>query len=209
MFILSEKLIFPPIEKAHDDGLLCIGGDLSTDRLIMAYQQGIFPWFSEDDPILWYSPDPRFVLFANKIKISSSMKQVLNKNLFEFRINQNFQNVIRHCRYHKRKGQDGTWITDEMELAYCKLNQLGYVYSFECWYNNELVGGLYGFMLEKVFCGESMFSLKPNASKFVLINLSKYLIEKQIYLIDCQVFTPHLESLGAEMISRSTFKSYL
>jgi leucyl/phenylalanyl-tRNA--protein transferase len=209
MFLLSDKLIFPPIEHAHDDGLLCIGGDLSSSRLLMAYQKGIFPWYSEGEPILWYSPDPRFVLFPEKIKVSKSMKQVLKKGEFVFKINQRFKDVIHHCRMQERKGQDGTWITDEMEQAYTRLHELGFVHSFECYAKGELVGGLYGVLLDRVFCGESMFSLQPNASKFVFIQLCKYLQERNIAIIDCQVYTSHLESLGAEMISRAEFQNYL
>jgi leucyl/phenylalanyl-tRNA---protein transferase len=209
MFLLSAELIFPPIEQAHDDGLLCIGGDLSFDRLLLAYQKGIFPWYSDDDPILWYSPDPRFVLFPEKIKVSKSMKQVLNKGELIFKINHSFKDVIHNCKIQKRKGQDGTWITNEMENAYTKLHELGIAHSFECYVNEALVGGLYGVLLDRVFCGESMFSLQPNTSKFVLIQLCKYLQEKNIAIIDCQIYTPHLESLGAEMISRKDFQRYL
>jgi leucyl/phenylalanyl-tRNA--protein transferase len=205
MHILSDKLYFPPLQEADEDGLLAIGGDLSTERLLLAYSSGIFPWYSDDEPILWWSPNPRFVLFPNELKISKSMKSVLNKQAFTFTINNHFENVLQHCKTVARQGQDGTWITEEILHAYNKLHQLGYAISAEAWQNNKLIGGLYGIKLGNVFFGESMFSLLPNASKFAFIKLVQHLQKQGVVLIDCQIYTEHLESLGARMIERGYF----
>lgn len=205
MFFLSEKIYFPPVESADQDGLLAIGGDLSTERLLLAYRSGIFPWFNEEDPICWWSPDPRFVLFPAEIKISKSMQQVFKKDLFQFKINTAFEEVISHCQQVYREGQDGTWITDQMKNAYISLHQQGYAHSAEAWMNNKLVGGLYGIRLGNIFFGESMFSDESNASKFAFINFVQYLQKNNVQLIDCQLHTHHLESLGARMISRADF----
>jgi leucyl/phenylalanyl-tRNA--protein transferase len=209
MFILTEELLFPPIEMADDNGFLAIGGDLSAERLLLAYRSGIFPWFSDEDPICWWSPDPRFVLFPEELKVSKSMLQVIKKNQFEFSINKAFAEVISNCKNVYREGQAGTWISDEMKEAYINLHQLGYAHSAEAWSNGELVGGLYGIRLGKVFFGESMFSLRSNASKFAFINYVQLLQKENVQLIDCQLHTPHLESLGARMIERKAFKEYL
>lgn len=209
LFLLDHKLIFPPTHQAHDDGLLCIGGDLSVERLLLAYQQGIFPWYNEGEPICWYSPDPRFVLFPDQLYVSKSMEKIIRQNNFTWSLNQHTNEVIKRCRYQNRPGQDGTWLTDEMEAAYNRLHQAGYIISAECFMNDQLVGGLYGVLMNQVFCGESMFSEQSNASKFAFIQLVRYLQQQGIKLIDCQVYTPHLESLGAEMISRSRFESFL
>ncbi len=209
MYILSNDIVFPLVTTANEDGLLAIGGDLSIERLLLAYQSGIFPWYSYGEPIMWYSPNPRFVLFPNELKISKSMQQVLRKNTFTFTINKAFAQVIAHCKNYNRKDQDGTWITNEMEGAYNKLHQLGYAYSAETWCNNQLVGGLYGIKIGNVFCGESMFALQSNASKFAFIKIVQYLQTQSVTLIDCQVYTEHLESLGATMISREVFLEYL
>jgi leucyl/phenylalanyl-tRNA---protein transferase len=208
MMILNEQLKFPPLEAAEADGLLAIGGDLSVERLKLAYHQGIFPWY-EGDTILWWSPDPRFVLFPHELKVSKSMKQVIKANQFRFTLNKAFENVLHQCKINSRKDQDGTWITDEMEVAYNELHKKGMAISAEAWQNDELVGGLYGVLLNNIFCGESMFANKANASKFTFINLVKHLQEKNIQLIDCQVYTEHLESLGARMISRKAYLKYL
>ncbi len=208
MFILNDDLIFPPTNEAFSDGLLCMGGDLSVERLLLAYSKGIFPW-SDGEPILWYSPDPRFVLFPHKLRISKSMKQLIRKNEYTWTFNQCFEEVIRHCRTNNRKDELGTWIDDNVEQAYIKLHQLGHAYSAECWRGNALVGGLYGVRVNTVFCGESMFSLDPNASKFAFIHLVQYLRQQGIGLVDCQVYTKHLDSLGAEMISREEFQTFL
>lgn len=205
MFLLNHRLLFPDVEKADDDGLLAVGGDLSPERLLLAYKNGIFPWFNEDSMILWWSPDPRMVLFPNKIKISKSMAQVIKSNKFRITWNTQFEEVVNACSAIKRKGQAGTWITPEMKSAYLKLHQMGIAKSIEVWENDNLVGGLYGIDLGNVFCGESMFSRKSNASKFAFISLAKELKQKEYKLIDCQVYTAHLESLGAEEIPRKQF----
>ncbi|ASO04354.1 leucyl/phenylalanyl-tRNA--protein transferase [Arenibacter algicola] len=205
MFLLNHRLLFPDVEKADDDGLLAVGGDLSPERLLLAYKNGIFPWFNEDSMILWWSPDPRMVLFPNKIKISKSMAQVIKSNKFRITWNTQFEEVVNACSAIKRKGQAGTWITPEMKSAYLKLHQMGIAKSIEVWENDNLVGGLYGIDLGNVFCGESMFSRKSNASKFAFISLAKELQQKEYKLIDCQVYTAHLESLGAEEIPRKQF----
>lgn len=205
MFLLNHRLLFPDVEKADDDGLLAVGGDLSPERLLLAYKNGIFPWFNEDSMILWWSPDPRMVLFPNKIKISKSMAQVIKSNKFRITWNTQFEEVVNACSAIKRKGQAGTWITPEMKSAYLKLHQMGIAKSIEVWENDNLVGGLYGIDLGNVFCGESMFSRKSNASKFAFISLAKELQQKEYKLIDCQVYTAHLESLGAEEIPRKRF----
>jgi leucyl/phenylalanyl-tRNA--protein transferase len=188
---------------------LAIGSNLNVATLLKAYRNGIFPWFNEGDPICWYHPDPRFVLFPDKIKISHSMRNVLNKHLFRFTFDRNFQEVIRNCRMAKRKDDPGTWITDKIEEAYTRLFNAGFAHSAEAWQHNELVGGLYGVLLGKVFFGESMFANKSNASKFAFIKWVEILKENEIELIDCQVFTPHLESLGAQFISRDDFVGLL
>ncbi|MEQ8420674.1 MAG: leucyl/phenylalanyl-tRNA--protein transferase [Arenibacter algicola] len=205
MFLLNHRLLFPDVEKADDDGLLAVGGDLSPERLLLAYKNGIFPWFNEDSMILWWSPDPRMVLFPNKIKISKSMAQVIKSNKFRITWNTQFEEVVNACSAIKRKGQAGTWITPEMKSAYLKLHQMGIAKSIEVWESDNLVGGLYGIDLGNVFCGESMFSRKSNASKFAFISLAKELQQKEYKLIDCQVYTAHLESLGAEEIPRKQF----
>lgn len=206
IFGLDESLVFPDPNLAEEDGLLAVYGDLSPERLILAYSNGIFPWFNEDSPILWYSPHQRFVLFPDKIKISKSMKQVMRNKKLIVTYNTAFENVIKACADAKREGQDGTWITLEMQEAYTKLYQLGHAHSIEVWNNNELVGGLYGVMVNQVFCGESMFSKISNASKYALIWLCE---NANIKLIDCQIHSNHLEKLGAELISRDEFLGFL
>ncbi len=208
---LTSKLEFPEPSSAFADGLLAFGGDLSTERLLLAYKNGIFPWYSEDEPILWWSPNPRMVLFPEELKVSKSMKQIINKKAFSTSINKNFEAVIDACAKIKRDEQSGTWITPEMKEAYIHLHQKGYAYSVEVWHNNDLVGGLYGIWLKEkqVFCGESMFSKLSNASKYGFIFWVNYLQSYGVRLIDCQVYTPHLESLGAREISREAFLSFL
>lgn len=208
-FILNENLYFPPVSQANKEGFLAFGGDLSTERLLLAYRSGIFPWYNEDEPIIWWSPDPRCVLFTNKLRISKSMQQVIKKGTFRFSMNEAFAQVIKCCQQTKRKDDNGTWLNNEMIEAYNSLHQQGFAYSAECWLGDELVGGLYGIKLENVFCGESMFSLKSNASKFAFIHFVNYLKVEGIEVVDCQISNPHLESLGAEMIPRSQFLSYL
>lgn len=205
MIILNSKLFFPPVDTADEDGILAIGGDLSADRLLLAYRNGIFPWYNDDQPIIWWSPDPRFVLFPNKIKVSKSMEAVIKNNQFKFTINKAFTQVIQHCKNIDRKEQDGTWITSEVENAYTALHLKGFAHSAEAWLNDEIVGGLYGVRIGNIFFGESMFSKMSNASKFAFIQLVKYLQQEGVVLIDCQVYTAHLESLGAGMIDRKDF----
>lgn len=204
LFALEKELYFPPVNLAGPDGLLAIGGDLSPERLLLAYRHGIFPWY-EGEYILWWCPDPRFVLFPAEIKISKSMKSLFSKNAFEFTMNKAFPEVIHQCKKIKRPGQKGTWITDEVEAAYIKMYELGYALSAEVWKDDELVGGVYGIKLGKIFFGESMFARISNASKYAFIKLVESLKAQGIELIDCQVYTEHLESLGARMISRDEF----
>jgi len=209
MFILNKSLYFPPVVTANANGVVALGGDLSTERLLLAYKSGIFPWYSEGYPIAWYSPDPRMVLFPKAIKISKSMRQLLKKNPFKVRFNSAFAKVIHNCKTIKRNGETGTWITNDMEKAYNELHKQGWAKSVEVYRENELVGGLYGIDLGHVFCGESMFSKVSNASKVALIWLADYLDKQNYKLIDCQVYNEHLDSLGAVEISRKEFLSYL
>lgn len=207
MHYLTQELWFPDVHEAAEDGLLAIGGDLSIERLLLAYKSGIFPWFEIDTPVLWWSPDPRFVLFPEKLKVSKSMKQVLRKSGYEVTVNKDFKSVITECSRIKRQGQLGTWITESMFEAYIKLHELGYVKSVEVWDNKKLIGGLYGVDIGNgIFSGESMFALENNASKVAFIS---FIQNTNYKLIDCQVYTNHLESLGAENISRERFLSFL
>lgn len=209
MYYLTKNLFFPSVNQANRDGILAIGGDLSVERLFLAYKSGIFPWFEDGDPIMWWSPNPRMVLFLDELIVSKSMRNILNRNSFTITFNQNFRDVISHCQQVKRDGQNGTWITNDMIEAYCKLNEMGIAKSVEVWQNGELVGGLYGIDLQTIFCGESMFSLVSNASKVAFIALGKQLKEKNYKLLDCQVYNPHLESLGCREIKREEFMEIL
>ncbi len=204
LFALSHELVFPPVELAEPDGLLAMGGDLSTERLLLAYRNGIFPWYEGEIP-LWWCPNPRFVLFPAEMKVSKSMQQLLKKNIFSFSINKDFRSVIESCKSVKRKGQPGTWITEEVEKAFANLHEKGYAHSAEVWLDGELVGGLYGLRMGKIFFGESMFSKASNASKYAFIKYIQHLQSEGVQLVDCQVYTQHLESLGARMIERSQF----
>ena len=206
IFRLNEHLVFPNTELAEPDGLLAVGGDLSSARLILAYENGIFPWYSDDTPILWYSPHERFVLYPDELKISGSMKRVLNSKRFVVTFNEHFDAVIENCSAIDRKDQDGTWITDDMKAAYKQLHCEGLAHSVEVWQDKELVGGMYGIPIGNVFCGESMFSKVSNASKTALITLCK---SGNYKLIDCQVHTGHLESMGARMVSRKEYMAML
>lgn len=206
MYALDEHEVwFPDPRRYHpESGIVAVGGDLSAERLELSYSLGIFPWFNEGEEILWWCPDPRFVLFPKELKVSKSMKKILGDNIFQFSENQNFEAVIRNCSQIHRKGQDGTWITEEIIQAYLDLHKKGIAKSVEVWQNGDLVGGFYGVEVGNIFCGESMFSRVSNASKagfiqFVLENQDKY------QLIDCQVYTVHLESLGAREISKMDF----
>jgi leucyl/phenylalanyl-tRNA--protein transferase len=205
--LLDDEIIFPDAVYADEDGLLAVGGDLSPERLLLAYQSGIFPWFSDDDPILWFAPHERCVVFPEQVKVSKSMSKVLRSGTFCVTRNKAFKQVIENCSSYPRKDQDGTWITNEMQKAYVRLHELGIAHSFEVWDNDEnLVGGLYGIIIGKVFCGESMFSLMTNASKTAFISLCR---TKEFNLIDCQMPNKHLMSLGAEMIGREKYMEIL
>lgn len=208
VYALDRELWFPPVEEAMEDGLLAMGGDISVDRLLLAYKRGIFPWYDGDTP-LWWCPDPRFVLYPSELKVSKSMDTIIRKGAFDFTHNTSFAEVIRNCKTLPRNGQDGTWITDELELALIDLHKLGFAHSAEAWLDGELAGGLYGIRMGNLFFGESMFSKHSNASKFAFIEYVKQLQKEGVYLIDCQVYTPHLESLGAKMISRQAFTDIL
>ncbi|MCC8408442.1 leucyl/phenylalanyl-tRNA--protein transferase [Mucilaginibacter sp. UR6-1] len=206
IFRLDERLLFPDPALAEEDGLLAVGGDLSAERLMLAYQSGIFPWYSDDTPILWYSPHERFVLNPATVAVSKSMRQVLRSGKFRVTFNTAFADVIQACSLIDREGQDGTWITDDMTEAYIRLHELGKAHSVEVWQGDALAGGLYGVEVGKVFCGESMFSKASNASKTALITLCQ---TGKYSLIDCQVYTEHLESMGAGMISRDEYMAAL
>ena len=208
LFTLTSKLVFPPVQLSEPDGLLAVGGDLSPDRLLLAYRNGIFPWY-EGPEILWWCPDPRFVLFPNELQVSKSMQQLLRREAFVFTINEAFEQVITACRSVNRKQQDGTWISGDIVKAYARLHAMGHAHSAEAWQGGELVGGLYGIRIGNVFFGESMFSTASNASKYAFIRYVQYLKEQNVILIDCQVYTQHLESLGARMIDREDFLAFL
>ncbi len=208
LFVLDNRLYFPPVHLAEPDGLLALGGDLTPERLSLAYKNGIFPWY-QGEHIMWWSPDPRFVLFPGELKISKSIKPLLRNNSLEFTINKSFKEVIYNCKKIFRPGQEGTWITDEIVKAYTKMHELGMAHSAEAWLNGELVGGVYGIKFGKVFFGESMFSKVSNASRFVFIKYVEKLKQEGIELIDCQIYTEYLESFGARMIRGQQFKHLL
>jgi leucyl/phenylalanyl-tRNA--protein transferase len=211
MQYLTKELWFPNPKEATSDGLLAIGGDLSLERLLLAYNSGIFPWFEDGQPVLWWSPDPRMLLFPEKFKVSKSLRKTLKSKKFRITFNQNFAEVIKNCATISRKGEAGTWITQEMQEAYIGLHKAGHAVSIEVWENDKLVGGLYGIKLQqkKVFCGESMFSLVSDASKVAFYHLSEYVKTKNYKFIDCQIYNEHLESLGAEEIGREEFLEML
>ena len=209
MHQLSSEHIFPSASTANNDGVVAIGGDLNPKRILQAYKQGIFPWFESDDYLVWWSPDPRMVLFPEKLKISKSTKKILKDDCFKVTFNQSFDEVVDCCAKVKRFGQNGTWITDGLKKAYNLLHKEGHAFSVEVWKDFELVGGLYGIDLGDIFCGESMFSKENNASKIGFIHLIKELSKNGYKLIDCQVPSAHLKSLGAEEISREQFLNYL
>ena len=209
MHILSEALYFPPVQNTNYEGILAVGGDLSTERLLLAYKSGIFPWFNPNEPILWWAPNLRMVLFFEELMVSKSMRSILNRGVFEVTFNQEFRGVITNCRSVKREGQMGTWISDDMIEAYCKLNEMGVAKSVEVWQNGELVGGLYGVDLGTIFCGESMFSKVSNASKVAFIALANQLKKENYKILDCQVYNEHLESLGCREIHRDEFMKIL
>ena len=209
MFWLTNEMQFPPPQNASVEGLIAVGGDLSIERLLLAYQQGIFPWYNQNEPILWWCPDPRFVLYPSEIKVSKSMRTILKKSVFDIRFNQAFETVIINCSIAPRNGQRGTWLGDAMIDAYTRLHRMGYAHSVEAWQDGKLVGGLYGISIGKVFYGESMFSRVSNASKAALIHLAQHLHKHNFKLIDCQAKTQHLASMGARFISRTNFLEVL
>jgi len=208
VFALNEQIIFPPVNLAERSGILAVGGDLSSERLIEAYSHGIFPWYSDGDPIIWWSPDPRFVLFPAETYISKTMRQVLRRKIFEISFDTDFRSVMHGCQ-GPRKREKGTWITEEMMEAYVRLHESGIAHSVEVWQNGELAGGLYGLSLGRCFFGESMFTRATNASKAAFITLSMRLRELGFVIIDCQVYTSHLESLGARHIPRDEYIAIL
>jgi leucyl/phenylalanyl-tRNA--protein transferase len=208
LFILNNELLFPAQELAEPDGLLAVGGDLSKERLLLAYRQGIFPWY-EGHHILWWCPNPRFVLFPRELKESKSMRQLIRRETFDFRLDTDFRQVISRCKTISRRGQESTWITEEVREAYISLHQSGFAHSAEVWQGSTLLGGLYGIRMGKVFFGESMFSTVSNASKYAFILYVRQLQREGVELIDCQVYTEHLESLGARMIPRPDFLGLL
>lgn len=209
MYFLTEEIWFPPASYASPDGVLAIGGDLSPQRLELAYRSGIFPWYSDGEPIIWFSPDPRMILFPEKLKVSKSMQQIIRSEKYTITFNTSFSEVISNCKTITRKDQTSTWITQEMQEAYIKLHELGIARSVEVWRDKELVGGLYGVDLGTIFSGESMFSKEPNTSKLAFIYLVEKLKKEQYKILDCQIYNRHLASLGAEEISRKEFLKYI
>lgn len=202
---MHEELYFPPVEMASEEGLLAVGGDLSAERLLLAYRSGIFPWYSEGQPILWWSPDPRLILIPGEMHVSKSLRKTVRKGVFTVTMDKDFRGVIENCAEARGEGRDGTWITPEMAAAYCRLHELGHAHSVECWSAGRLAGGLYGIALGRCFFGESMFSLQPDASKVALLCLAEQLKRWDFSLIDCQQSTEHLLSLGAREVSRAAF----
>jgi leucyl/phenylalanyl-tRNA---protein transferase len=209
VYRLTKKLVFPPPELADDDGLIAVGGDLSVERLLLAYSMGIFPWYSGGQPICWWSPDPRLVLAPAELKVSKTLRQTIRKGLYRVTTNEAFEEVIRNCATIKRKGEHGTWITEDMVKAYIRLHQAGYAHSVESWDGDELAGGLYGVVMGRAFFGESMFAKKSDASKVAFAIYTAELARKGFELIDCQVTTEHLKRFGAKEIPRADFMKRL
>lgn len=209
VFRLTQHLSFPPPHLATKEGLLAVGGDLRPERLLLAYQKGIFPWYSQGEPLLWWSPDPRLVLFPAELKVSRSLRKTIRKSIYTITIDRDFEQVIRSCANVRLDQSEGTWITVEMQEAYCRLHELGYAHSVECWHGSSLVGGLYGVSLGHAFFGESMFSTMSDASKVCLVSLVKVMLENHLAFIDCQVATGHLIRMGARNVPRREFLSYL
>ncbi len=211
MAAIEKDCPFPPLSQAliEPNGLIAIGGDLNAERLLNAYSQGIFPWFNEGEPVMWWSPNPRMVLFPNELKIANSLKKTLKKSLFEIRFNTSFRDVITACSKSKRLGQAGTWISPKMINAYCDLHQLGHAICMESWINNQLVGGCYGVIINNMFYGESMFHTQTDASKVAFVHLVNHLQNQGIGMIDCQMKTPLLTSFGAREIDREEFMQNL
>ncbi|MBN1798552.1 MAG: leucyl/phenylalanyl-tRNA--protein transferase [Spirochaetales bacterium] len=208
IFPVGKDIVFPPVQLATKEGIIAVGGDLSVPRLLSAYKQGIFPWYSPPDPILWWSPDPRMIMFPHEARVSKSMEKIIKKNVFSFSCDQNFKEVMLGCRCPRKEGPE-TWISDEILEAYCRLHELGYAHSVEVWHKDELAGGLYGVSLGSIFIGESMFYKVSNASKAAFIIFARRLAELGFTLIDCQVYTPHLASLGAWTIPRHQYLKLL
>ena len=206
---LHPDFTFPPADAADEDGLLVIGGTVSPEKIWEAYPLGIFPWYSEGEPVLWWNPDPRFVLFPGELHISRSMQKVLRQQKFSFTFDHDFAAVIQQCKTVPRKGQQGTWITPEMEDAYNELHRQGFAHSGEAWHDGKLVGGIYGVHIGNVFFAESMFSTATNASKFALIKMLEHMVRLGVKLVDCQVYSPHVESLGARLVPRADFLQLL
>lgn len=209
VFSLSQRLVFPPPGLAEPDGLLAAGGDLSVERLVLAYSMGIFPWYTEGSPILWWSTDPRLVLFPKELRLSRSLRQTMKRDIFEITFDRDFKAVISACAAAKRQGQEGTWITPEMQDAYIRLHRAGHAHSVESWQGGKLMGGLYGVSLGRVFFGESMFALVSDASKVAFARLVEHLRERGFALIDCQQTTEHLMSFGARELPRKEFLMHL
>lgn len=209
MFFLDDSNYFPNVNQANLEGILAIGGDLSVERLQLAYRSGIFPWFNDDEPIIWWAPNPRMVLFLDDYQPSKSMRNLLKKKLFRVTFNQNFKAVMTHCQQIKRYGQSDTWISNEMIKAYCQLHDIGFAKSVEVWQDDQLVGGLYGIDLGHIFCGESMFSVVANASKIAFDFLVNHLKANQYQLLDAQVYNDHLARLGCIEIERDVFMKIL
>lgn len=208
IYQLTDEIMFPNPELAEEDGLLAIGGDLRWERLLLAYCNGIFPWYSDDEPILWWCPKPRFIIKPNEVKISKSMKRVFNKGEFKVTFNNDFEGVISKCK-ELRENKEGTWITDDMKQAYINLFNKGFALSVEVYKGGKLVGGLYGVNIGRCFFGESMFSTETNASKVALISICKRLEEENYLFLDCQMHTNHLESMGGKFVSWEEFKIML
>jgi leucyl/phenylalanyl-tRNA--protein transferase len=209
VFLLSDTIEFPPPHLASEEGLLAVGGDLSQKRLLLAYRMGIFPWFSDNEPILWWSPDPRLVLYPDEIKISKTLKKIIKKNVFSVTMDLAFNEVINQCAQVRLLQNQGTWIMEDIIQAYCRLHESGFAHSVEAWFQGELAGGLYGISLGRCFFGESMFTRISNASNVALVNLVEYLNELSFDMIDCQVTTEHLIRFGAREISRTLFLKQL
>jgi len=209
VFLLSEKIAFPPPHLARDDGLLAIGGDLSQKRLLLAYRMGIFPWFSDGEAIMWWCPDPRLILYPDELRIPKSLRKVLNKNLFQITIDTAFKEVITECAQVRLEAGEGTWIVEEMIAAYCQLHKSGFAHSVEAWHHHELAGGLYGISMGKCFFGESMFTRVNDASKVTLVFLAEYLKSLSFDMIDCQMTTEHMIRFGARTIPRDLFLDQL
>ncbi len=209
MYILNSQISFPPVQQASPDGLLCIGGDLSPQRLLHAYKSGIFPWYNDGDPILWWAPEQRMVVFPSNYTVPKKVRNVLNRKLYSVTFNQEFEKVIENCRFTIRNGNADTWLTDEMHAAYLQLYHMGVAKSVEVWNGEELVGGLYGLELNGVFCGESMFSKQSNASKYAFVALVEKLAHENFRLLDCQLYNDYLYQLGAREIPREEFMKVL